>query len=76
MECGKNSNQNGLRSKFNYLTGSQRFGLGGKMGFNQQALEPKKVVLVPSEHFAVYTGRGLALSSQAALAWFRQWLMP
>ncbi len=46
------------------------------MGFNQQALEPKKVVLVPSEHFAVYTGRGLALSSQAALAWFRQWLMP
>ena len=44
--------------------------------FNQQALEPKKVVLVPGEHFEVYTGRGFALSSQAELAWFRQWLMP
>src|SRR5215510_9815998 len=27
----KNSNQNGLHSKFNYLTGFQCFGLGGKM---------------------------------------------
>jgi fermentation-respiration switch protein FrsA (DUF1100 family) len=44
--------------------------------FTQQAFEPKQVVLVPGEHFEVYTGRGLALSSQAALAWFRQWLMP
>jgi hypothetical protein len=43
--------------------------------FNQQALEPKQVVLVPGEHFEVYTGRGFALSSQAALAWLRQWLM-
>jgi len=31
---------------------------------------------VSGEHFEVYTGRGVALSSQAALAWFRQWLMP
>jgi fermentation-respiration switch protein FrsA (DUF1100 family) len=44
--------------------------------FNQQALEPKKVVIVPGEHFDVYTGRGFTLSSQAELAWFRQWLMP
>ena len=44
--------------------------------FNQQALEPKKVVIVPGEHFDIYTGRGFALSSQAELAWFRQWLMP
>ena len=44
--------------------------------FTQQAFEPKQVVLVPGEHFEVYTGQGFALSSQAALAWFRQWLMP
>jgi hypothetical protein len=44
--------------------------------FTQQALEPKQVVLVPGEHCEVYTGRGFALSSQAALGWFRQWLMP
>src|SRR5438067_93279 len=29
----KNSNQNGLFSKFRYLTGFWRFGLGGKMGW-------------------------------------------
>jgi fermentation-respiration switch protein FrsA (DUF1100 family) len=44
--------------------------------FNQQALEPKKVVVLPGEHFDIYTGRGFAQSSEIELAWFKQWLVP
>jgi hypothetical protein len=43
---------------------------------NQRAFEPMKLVIVPGEHFDVYTGRGFTLCSQVELAWFRQWLMP
>jgi fermentation-respiration switch protein FrsA (DUF1100 family) len=42
--------------------------------YNQNALEPKKLVMVPGEHFDIYSGEGFDISSQAELEWFQKWL--
>ena len=41
-----------------------------------QALEPKRLVVLPGGHFDAYTGAGFEAASSAARDWFVQWLQP
>jgi uncharacterized protein len=43
--------------------------------FNTYAVEPKKAVVVPGEHFEIYTGDGFAKSSRVEAEWFKEWLL-
>lgn len=41
-----------------------------------QALEPKRLAILPSGHFEAYTGPGFELASRAASEWFSEHLRP
>ncbi|MEI7813462.1 MAG: alpha/beta hydrolase [Coriobacteriia bacterium] len=43
--------------------------------FNQDASEPKRVLVLPGEHFAIYGGDLMKRASAAELDWFQEWLM-
>jgi len=43
--------------------------------FNQSASEPRRVLVLPGEHFDIYDGELMKRASSAELAWFQEWLM-
>jgi fermentation-respiration switch protein FrsA (DUF1100 family) len=44
--------------------------------FNQEASEPKQVLVLPGEHFDIYGGDLMVEASAAELVWFQRWLQP